>query len=232
MSQLKLLDLFCGAGGCSVGYSRAGFDVTGVDVAAKTGKRYPFEFVHADALEVLADRAYLDTFDAIHASPPCQLYSITNNTHKKAHPDLLPPVHAALIAWGGPWVIENVPGALVLCGSEFGLEAWDGDRRVTLRRHRLFMSNIDLMGAGGCMCAEDRAKGRIAGVYGNGATSVERARARAGGYTPPSVEVRKRLMGINWMLRDELSQAIPPAYTEFIGEQLLAHLSELSREVP
>ena len=224
MSRPRLLDLFCGAGGAAVGYHRAGFDVVGVDV--KPMKRFPFEFIQADAMTYP-----LDGFDVIHASPPCQAYSITKHSHGKWHPDLLPATRERLQAWGGPYVIENVPGApmpgaLVLCGSEFGLDAIDNGERVTLKRHRLFESNVWLMGAGGCSCIADRAAGRIAGVYGNGALTREHAKEYGGGYTPASEVTRSELMGIDWMTGKELTQAIPPAYTQHVGEQLLTHIRE------
>jgi DNA (cytosine-5)-methyltransferase 1 len=227
----RLLDLFCGAGGASAGYARAGFDVVGVDLNRSALREYPFECVRMDAMDALTGAVDLGAFHVIHASPPCQLYSITANAHSNtSHPDLVPPVRKALQEWGGVYVIENVPGApmpgaLVLCGSEFNLQTYDlGGREITLRRHRLFESNVFLMGAGGCHCAADRAAGRIAGVYGNGATSVERAKARRGGYAPPDVETKRRLLGIDWMGRDRLAQAIPPAYTEHIGYQLIQAL--------
>lgn len=227
----RLLDLFCGAGGCSVGYHRAGFDVVGVDI--EPHRDYPYEMHVADALAVLRGEGPVDPagFDVIHASPPCQAYSITRHSHGKEHPDLLPDTRRLLQAWGGAYVIENVPGApmpgaVVLCGSEFGLRAHDpaSDRWLTLRRHRLFESNRFLMGAGGCTCASDRAAGRIGGVYGGGSTDRNHAReVRRGGYTP-SQQVAKELMGIDWMTRGDLTQAIPPAYTQFIGEQLRTYL--------
>jgi DNA (cytosine-5)-methyltransferase 1 len=212
----RLLDLFAGAGGCSVGYDRAGFDVTGVDIEPHDD--YPFEFIAADAMQVLTDSGFLDTFDAIHASPPCQAYSSISPAEHD-HPDLIEPVRTALLAWGGPFVIENVegsplPGALRLCGSEFGLGAMckDGKWRQ-LRRHRRFESNTWLMGAGGC-----HHKGQALGVYGHGG-----GQESAHGYSANAAEASEA-MGIDWMRHHDVVQAIPPAYTEFIGEQLIEQL--------
>jgi DNA (cytosine-5)-methyltransferase 1 len=230
VTRPRLLDLFCGAGGCSVGYARAGFQVVGVDNAPQP--RYPYEFVQADALTFP-----LDGYDVIHASPPCQLFSqATSKEARDNHPDYLRPILDRLREHGGLWVVENVPGApmpgaLTLCGSEFGMAAIDRDgRELRLRRHRLFLSSVLLMGAGGCHCANDRHYKRIGGVYGGG--SVDRARARntrRGGYTPHRL-VRAALLGIDWpMTEREVNQAIPPAYTQHIGEQLLAHLAEADR---
>ena len=136
MSRPKLLDLFCGAGGCSVGYHRAGFDVTGVD--ARPQPSYPFAFVQADALAYLGEHGR--EYDAVHASPPCQRYSIARRIHGngETHPDLLEPTRAALVSNGRPWIIENVPGApvrfpVLLCGLMFGLRVF---------RHRLFESSV------------------------------------------------------------------------------------------
>jgi DNA (cytosine-5)-methyltransferase 1 len=217
---VRLLDLFCGAGGCSTGYARAGFQVVGVDINPQP--RYPFEFHQADALTYP-----LDGFDVIHASPPCQAYSITRHSHGKAHPDLLPAVHERLEASGLPWVIENVPGApmpksqtITICGAQH--RAYDPRSGLTLRlrRHRLFASNVFLM-AEPCTC--DRTP--VGGVYGGGNTDREHAlKVRKGGYNPPLATMRA-LMGIDWMTYDTLTQAIPPAYTQFIGEQLQDHLA-------
>lgn len=235
MTRPVLLDLFHGAGGIADGYARAGFDVVGVDLNRAALRHSPHPTVQADAMAVLAGGVIdLSRVDAIHASPPCQAYSVTRHTHDNTHPDLLGPVVAALTAWGEatgrPWVVENVPGApmpgaLVLCGSEFGLRAHDpATGTVALRRHRLFLSNVHLWGAGGCTCAGDRAAGRIAGVYGGGSVDRSAGSAPRGGYTPPPA-VGLALLGLDrpmpWRY---LTQAIPPAYGAFIGEQLREHL--------
>lgn len=213
MTRPKLLDLFCGAGGCSVGYSRAGFDVVGVD--NRPMPRYPFEFHQADALEFCA--AHGHEFDVIHASPPCQGYSLAkNNGSGKGASLLIEPMRAALIATGKQWVIENVPGAplmspVELCGSMFGLKAAGMD----LPRHRWFESSVFLMAP---PCRHRR--GKTLGVYGNGTNSYHRDKL---GRCITAAETREA-MGIDWMTRRELAQAIPPAYTEFIGRQLLSAL--------
>lgn len=207
---MRLLDLFCGAGGAAVGYHRAGFDVVGVDINPQP--RYPFTFVQADAVTYPLDR-----FDAVHASPPCQDHS--SLAHLAGSHDtgwMLRATVERLAAWGGPWVVENVvgadlPGALRLCGSEFGLRS---GRRL-LRRHRLFASNVFLMGAGGCHCRGHL----IGGVYGQG-SGIRNKR----GFQLTLAPAREA-MGIDWMTRRELSQAIPPAMTQHIGEQLARALA-------
>jgi DNA (cytosine-5)-methyltransferase 1 len=214
----RLLDLYCGEGGCSEGYRRAGFDVVGVDHIARP--RYPFEFVKADALEVLADRAFIGGFDAVHASPPCKSENPLRHLHDVEHPDLLTPTLEALRDLPQPWVVENVsgtakmPGALLMCGAAFGLGATcrDGVWRP-LRRHRLFESNVLLMGAG-CACSGRQP----VGVYGHGGGGQ-----MTRGYKATLADA-KACMGIDWMTREGISQAIPPAYTEHVGGQLLAHL--------
>jgi DNA (cytosine-5)-methyltransferase 1 len=215
---LRLLDLFCGGGGCSVGYHRAGFDVVGVDIRPQ--RHYPFEFHQADALEYLAEHGH--EFDLIHASPPCQKYSITKDMHsaRHDHPDLVGPVRAALLASGKPYVIENVVGAplfspLLLCGTMFGLGVY---------RHRLFEcwpavwfppGPCNHQGPAEPMYWGDKVAARAAGkVFKYQIIAGHNFGAEAG----------RLAMGIDWMNRDELAQAIPPAYTEFVGRQLLGLL--------
>jgi DNA (cytosine-5)-methyltransferase 1 len=250
MTRPRLLDLFCGAGGASVGYHRAGFDVVGVDLNADALGEYPFPCVKADAMHVLAGGSLddggmfpptrdveldgngvlpLDQFDVIHASPPCQEYSVTRNDHTRTYPRLVEPLLDWFDTyWLGDWVIENVPGApmpdpLLVCGSEWPMAAVDDDgRELRLRRHRLFSASVPLVRRGECGCAEDRRLNRIGGVYGGGSPdrSRDNPRKNRGGYTP-ALHVRHALMGIDWMSVNTLSEAIPPAYTEHIGAQLL-----------
>jgi DNA (cytosine-5)-methyltransferase 1 len=205
MTPLRLLDLFCGAGGCSAGYHRAGFDVVGVDINPQP--RYPYEFHQADALTYP-----LDGFDVIAASPPCQRYIRSGMVNHAAHPDLLGPTRERLEATGLPYIIENVPGApmrpdIILCGSMFGL---------AVRRHRWFETNAPLSPLTPA-CDHSRP---IAGVYGH-------PHGTAGawpGMLPSDVATWSRAMGIDWMTAPELAIAIPPAYAEDIGGRLLARL--------
>jgi DNA (cytosine-5)-methyltransferase 1 len=222
MTRPRLLDLFCCAGGCSVGYSRAGFDVVGVDHAPQPD--YPFEFHRADALHYP-----LTGFAAVAASPPCKLHTALRATATKpalfeVHTDLVAATRARLVAAGVPYVIENVVGAPLLdparyCGSSFGLP---------VRRHRLFETNWPLV-APPCNHA---AQGEVVGVYGTGGADVGWA-VRTGGrrtHRGPGRGGRKvagaeaaAALGIDWTTdQRRLSQAIPPAYTEHIGRQLLA----------
>lgn len=219
----RLLDLFCGAGGAAVGYHRAGFDVVGVDIVPQP--RYPFTFIQGDAMTFP-----LDGFDVVHASPPCQRFSITRHTHSKDYPDLLTPTLERLQVSGVPWVIENVegaplPNAVTICGASLLLTANDVDGvPLVLRRHRLFGSSHLVM-VPECQCVRYRRAGvRVGGVYGGGPSNRaigNRTLGRfRGGYTPTHA-VRAALMGIDWkMTQAELCQAIPPVYTEWIGAQL------------
>lgn len=211
----KLLDLFCGVGGCAVGYHRAGFEVVGVD--HRPQPRYPFPIVQADALEYLADHGR--EFDAIHTSPPCQRYSIGSKRwqHRGGHhPDLVARTRELLTATGKPWVIENVVGAplqnaVMLCGTMFGLRVF---------RHRIFEASFMLLAP--------------SHPRHNGSTGAHRgystARSGRNGYVCVAGHnfqhaAAAAAMGISWTkTRRELSQAIPPAYTEFVGRQLLAAL--------
>jgi DNA (cytosine-5)-methyltransferase 1 len=234
----RLLDLFSGAGGAAMGYHLAGWDVVGVDATFQV--RYPFPFVQDDALDFLGKHGHL--FHAVHASPPCQPYSITRHSHNQDHPDLVAATRQALEASGLPWIMENVEGAplrnpLTLCGTEFGLTATDDDgARLFLRRHRLFESSHLLMAAGGCQCSVYRRRGyRCAGSYGGGSTAQAGSRVGSAAATPgarnrggyvPAVEVQRALMGVAWMPRKSLVQAIPPAYTEWLGGQLIERLAD------
>lgn len=211
----KLLDLFCGAGGCSVGYARAGFEVVGWDIEPHDD--YPFEIYVGDAMAALAAPNYLDVFDVVHVSPPCPRHStITPARTRDSHPDLIGPCRDLLKAWGGVYVIENVPGAPLvnpvrLCGSSCGLG---------VRRHRLFESNVPLMAM---ECAHE-AQGQPWGVYGDHGdlTPVRRPNGTSRGNKARDVAHAQEVLGIDWMTDwDDLTDAIPPAYTEFLGAQLL-----------
>ena len=214
---MKLLDLFCGVGGASVGYAEAGFEVHGVDL--KHGKRYPFTYIRADVLEVLKHEEYIQQFDVIHASPPCQTHSITQhlrNAQGKSTSkiDLIPETRAALIASGKPYIIENVPGSplidpIQLCGSSFGLR---------VRRHRLFESNMALVGS---KC-DHKLQGRPIGVYGSLNDQIPN-----GGKTATTIDEGRDAMGISWALWGELVEAIPPAYTYYLGKQIIDLPSDL-----
>jgi DNA (cytosine-5)-methyltransferase 1 len=229
----RLLDLFCNAGGAAKGYADAGFEVVGVDIVPQ--KNYPFEFRQFDAIDFLTNTGAWIEFDVIHASPPCQAYSITKHSHAKPHPKLIEPTRRALRSTGKPYVIENVVGAplidpIVLCGAFHCSTTYDDadGRPLVLKRHRLFESNMKLVG-GRCACKDAKEMGfKVAGVYGGGSSDRNHAeQVRRGGYTP-SGATRRRLMGMDWTTINELSQAIPPAYTEFIGRQLLEFLTQSS----
>lgn len=231
----RLLDLFCGEGGAGEGYARAGFHVTGVDNNDARLSRYPHHFYRADALEVLANRQVTDLYDVIHASPPCTGY--TRGT--AAIPDrlqrydrLIPVVRELLEATGKPYIIENVADAkweldnpLRLCWTEFhepGSILDDDGTPLQMYRHRLFESNVDLlMGNGGCRHHPDV---QVAGSYGGARRDKDEARnIRHGGYVP-SLPVMRELLGTPWMSEKGCFLSIPPAYTEYLGAQLLAHL--------
>lgn len=210
---MRILDLFCCEGGAAMGYHQAGFEVVGVDIEPRPN--YPFEFIQADAMTFP-----LDGFDAIHASPPCQFASMSTiglRNAGKVYPDLLAPTRERLLAQSTPWVIENVPGApmradYLLCGSQFGL---------MLVRHRLFevswgpLVTLELQQP----CTHDS---RALSVTGHGTPTWVREKRAKRGLKDPSVNEWRESMGMPWASRKGLSQAIPPAYTEYIGKQLLA----------
>lgn len=214
----RLLDLFCGAGGAAKGYSRAGFEVVGVDVAPQP--RYPFEFEQADALDVLREWAWQNeiSFDAIHASPPCQAYSRSLKHLADPQPMLIDTTRELLHETGLPWVIENVEGAPLprqdtldgrfgfeLCGTMFGLR---------VEHHRLFETNFPVDLVSGC---------RHSGPAMN--PHNKEARARYGWNEPDWA----REKGITWTKhKREYRDAIPPVFTQFIGEQLLQHIKAVA----
>ena len=224
---MTLLDLFCGAGGCAVGYRRAGFThIVGVDINPQP--RYPFAFIQGDALAYLKEHGH--QYDAIHASPPCQRYSVSTKSNlfrQYDHPDLYSPVRKLLIRSGKPWVIENVVGSplhdpVKLCGSMFGL---------LVQRHRLFETSFEITDAPECRhelfvgnypCGRSsRSKragerSKVVHVYGQGCSRGDR-------------DLWARAMGIDWMTMKEMAQAIPPAYTEWIGKHLLATVATQGR---
>ena len=214
MSAPRLLDLFCCAGGAGMGYHRAGFEVVGVDIAPQPN--YPFEFHQGDALEYLTEHGH--EFDAIHASPPCQQFTAYRRRGAgvgDSYVNLIPETRAALEKLHVPWVIENVPGSplrqpVQLCGSSFHLD---------VRRHRLFESNV-LLSAPRCDHSWQTPRFAPASNRTNLRRTVE-----VGVWRIP-FEVQQAAMGIDWTTLRELSEAIPPAYTEHIGQQLLEHVTE------
>ena len=220
----KLLDMFCGAGGAGMGYHRAGFDVTGVDINPQP--RYPFKFIQGDALEYLAEHG--GEYDAIHASPPCQFYTELPGDFSH-YPDLIAATRELLIRTGGPYVIENVGGArrelnapIMLCGHQFGLKTY---------RHRFFECYPFLLAPPHIAHPEacpptGRGRSNVHGfisVTGNGG---------APNLGMPYLEYARIAMGISWMDRSELSQAIPPAYTEFIGRHVMKYVLEIKGATP
>ena len=211
----KLLDLFCGAGGAAMGYHRAGFEVVGVDI--KPQKHFPFEFHQADAMTYP-----LEGFDVIHASPPCQRYSRAMSLpgcNRNSYPDLIDPCRERLKKSGVRFIIENVEGSplvnpLRLCGSSFGL---------MVRRHRLFETgrfSITLFPP--CSHGIHKKVHPIGvGVKGREGTLSYVVSCFGHSRFKGDTELRKKAMGVDWMSIDELSEAIPPAYTEWIGRQIM-----------
>ncbi|TQS43745.1 DNA cytosine methyltransferase [Cryptosporangium phraense] len=212
LARPRLLDLFCRAGGASMGYHLAGFDVTGVDKGDHSGA-YPFTYHQADAIEFVIE--YGREFDVIAGSPPCQLFSQCHRIRRNDHPDLIGPMRDAVLPLGKPYVIENVEDAradlrdpVELCGAMFP--------ELNVYRHRLFESNVPLFVPVHPVHVEPQVKmgrpprpGHRMHVIGNFS----------------GVAAGRVAMGIDWMTRDDLREAIPPAYTHFLGGQVMAALT-------
>lgn len=202
----RALDLFCGAGGASMGLHRAGFDVTGVDIRPQP--RYPFRFAQADATQPPFD---LHAFDFIWASPPCQAFTMAQNAAKNAHahPNHIPAVRAMLRASGVPYAIENVVGAplenpAILCGLAFGLN---------VKRHRLIETSFFMLVP---PCPSHDQDYFV--IFGH---EVRSRRTGHGAGRKNKIAEGRAAMGIDWMTRGELSESIPPAYGEFVGRAAL-----------
>ena len=212
---MRLLDLFCGAGGAAMGYHRAGFDVVGVDIAPQP--HYPFEFHQGDALDYLAAR--WQEFDAIHASPPCQASTaLTKGTNRgRLYVNLIPATREMFAQIDAPTVIENVQGSdvrrdLTLCGEMFGLG---------VIRHRYFE-------LGGWSAEQPRHRphrGRVSGYRHGQWFDGPYVAVYGDGWGKGSVPEWQHAMGIDWTdVRKSIAEAIPPAYTEYVGRQLIEHM--------
>jgi DNA (cytosine-5)-methyltransferase 1 len=209
---MKALDLFCGAGGAAMGLHRAGFEVVGVDNTPQP--KYPFEFILGDALNPPVD---LSQFDLIWASPPCQQYSVTRSIYNRDYPDLVDDARLLLKQSGKLYIIENVPGAplenpLMLCGTMFGLR---------VLRHRLFETNPPIYMAP--FTCRHHMPVKKSGRRPN--RDIEFINV-TGHFS--DVEYAKFAMDIDWMGQKELSQAIPPAYSKWLGEQMIKALNEMT----
>jgi len=205
----RLLDLYAGAGGAGLGYRRAGFEVVGVDLGDHAGHYLGGEFLRADVFDL--DEEWMAGFDAIHASPPCQAYSVARWSDH--HPDLLEPTRELLERVGRPYIIENVPGAplrhyVTLCGSSFGLE---------VRRHRRFELSAELMAWAPPPCRHS-AMGRPYTITGNPGGRDDLEHHRPARNAEHAAEVMGMPAGLRW---EHYREAIPPAYTEWLGREVL-----------
>lgn len=213
----KLLDLFCCAGGAAKGYKQAGFEVVGVDISPQSN--YPFPFIQADALAL--DHKFLVSFDVIHASPPCQSYSVLakRTGNGASWPRLIEPVREMLIRSGRPYIIENVVGAplhnpIQLCGVMFP--------ELRVLRHRLFETNFKITSPSHPSHPKVHTHDRRKAHYGKTNEWKDYVQVTGGGNC--SVAAAQDAMGIDWMTKSELNEAIPPAYARFIGLELMRYL--------
>lgn len=220
----KLIDFCCCQGGASAGYVAAGFDVYGIDIVGQP--KYPYPFLRANAIEALVwliegngfrfsngEFLHLDDFAAAHGSPPCQAHTLAQRIQKNDHPDLIEPMRFLFEQTGMPWIIENVPGSplrdpVELCGAMFGLRTY---------RHRLFESSVPLTAPAHPIHTAKTTKmgrapkpGEFMHIVGNFSGAQQGREA----------------MGMPWASRDGLREAIPPAYTEHVGRQLIGHLDQ------
>lgn len=209
----RLLDLYCGQHGAGYGYHLAGFDVTGVDIRPMRHHPPGVTFVHGDALEYLAEHG--SEFDAVHASPPCRAYTYARfgAPVQYRHPRLIEPTRAALQELGKPYVMENVPGAplidpVMLCGLMFGLKTY---------RHRLFETGGGFRFSMPPHPVHEARSARMGRPPGEG-----ELHSLVGNFS--GLEAAREVMGMPWANQDGIRQAVPPAYTEFIGQLLLASL--------
>jgi len=214
-SGRSLLDLFCCEGGAGEGYARAGFDVTGVDIEPQP--QNPHRFIHGDAIEYLREHGH--EYDVIHASPPCQSYSKALRHMASPKPMLIDAVKELMIELGKPWIIENVVGAPLangsdlfgahgaeLCGTSFGLRVY---------RHRIFETSFPLPAPPPCNHSRH-------GMNPHSVAGRSRIYAEHGKQDPEKLWAKE--MGVEWMSRHGARQAVPPAFTQWIGERLLVRL--------
>ena len=223
MRPFRLLDLFCGAGGAAMGYHRAGFEVVGVD--CKPQKRYSFEFHQADVFAFLEQHGH--EFDMIHASPPCQSYSDLAKRNGNGHkwPRLIESVREMLRRSGLPYVIENVDGAplidaVVLCGTMFP--------KLRVLRHRLFEANFEIVPPAHKKHPKVHTFDRRKSHYGKTDEWKDFVQVTGGGNC--TIAAARAAMGIDWMSKNEINESIPPVYTEYVGRELLRHLSLVEQE--
>lgn len=217
----RLLDLFCCAGGAGVGYAQAGFEVVGIDINPQP--RYPFPFVQSDALAL--DLKFIATFDAVHASPPCQSYSDLAKRNKNADswPRLIEPIRDLLITSGLPYIIENVEGAplhdpIILCGTMFP--------ELRVLRHRLFESNFLITAPPHGKHPKVHTFDRRKAHFGKTDEWVDYVQVTGGGNC--TLAAARAAMGIDWMTKAEINESIPPAYTRYIGGFLMQHLAGMT----